>query len=353
MIRIDDFIIIEEKDSEFDGIDGEIDKDSDDNNFCNIYLNNNFFENSDFCTTKNIERSLNDIKLKERKIKKYYKSRKCSNIPKNKIKIKLDCINERIKNNENENKNKSEENSTSKKSLNLSDKDNKPLEDKDIIEFDLNEEKIKTKKVYKLKNKNNLINSSNIILEYDECRKYLDLVPEQINNEKIEKNNIRSITNQTLNISVDDVTSHKKLESFDLKEESLTVEKLIEKLPKDEKSEKNSKSKYYKNKKNETFNLKDENHKNNLMPIIYNINNNSNKKEKYKKDKTEKLEKIEKLEKQEVKNDVENFNSMNTDCIKNIEIPNNNYIKSKKSVYKNCLYCKNDKIYMSETFYHV
>jgi len=49
------------------------------------------------------------------------------------------------------------------------------------------------------------------------------------------------------------------------------------------------------------------------------------------------------MENSEIKTEFENDNLNSNDCIKNIEISNNNLLKAKKGVYKNCLYCKNDK----------
>lgn len=270
MVKIDDFIIIEQKDSEFD-------------------------INEDIPV---IEESKKKAKTKKRKyVKKELKNINAGSIKdKNGNKVNL-INNKKIKTNEN----------SDDKELKLSCDDG----------IYLNEEKNKNKKSYKIKNMKG---------EQSENNPLTDKGSEKINSENLDKDISSGINGWKDNL--------KPEFNDNLKDDSLIVEKISEKFPKDDKSNKN----YYKNKikKNETLNL----NSNNLI-LTNNPINNSNKKEKIKKDKAEKLEKMDKTE---LKIDGENSVPVNNDCIKNIEIPSNNYIKSKKSVYKNCLYCKNDKI---------
>lgn len=271
MVKIDDFIVIEQKDSEFDNdeivkIDEELKK---------------------------------KAKIKVRKnFKKEFKNKKADEaIAKNGNNIDAD----------NKKKNKTKKNSNEKE-LKISFDDG----------INLNEEKIKNKNSYKIKNMKGELSSDNHHLT--------DKGSEKINSDNLDKENSSGINALKDNF---------KPETTDIfKDNSLLLEKLNDKISKDNKLYKiNNKNKI---KKNESFNL----NANNLNQSN-NSNNNSNKKEKLKKEKTEKLEKMEKAES---KNEGETNNTANNDCIRNIEIPSYNYIKSKKSVYKNCLYCKNDKI---------
>lgn len=211
----------------------------------------------------------------------------------------------------------------------------------------------------------------------------------KIKNMKAEKNDNEEKSNEKSNselIKTDSVPLNSDITSLNQKAENQVSNKEDIKSDKNSNLDRPDKQIIGKNKlkKNETSNLIN-NINSNSSDLNLNFTNNSSnptKKEKIKKEKPEKLEKlalnkIEIMEKNEIiknnenaqLNNLNNNNNpinclinnsqstnvnlpsnnsnnseINSTCLKNIEIPSKNYIKAKKSVYKNCLYCKNDKI---------
>jgi len=271
MTKMDDFIIVEKKDTEFD-----LDE--------NISLNEEIRKKRKTKGLKNIEKDFKNTKA-------------------DKIKAK-NGNNFDVKNNKN---NLFNENSN-EKILNK-------------ISFDdgikLSEEKSKNKKSFKTKNMKE---------DQSDNHPLIDKGSEKIDCENLD------VDNSSIMNALKDYLNPDNFDYF--KDDCPVSEKINCKLHKDEKI-------YKYNNKNKINKYDSSNLNNNNLIDKNNANYISNKKVKNKK---EKLEKLEKMEKPDTSIEGENSNPINNDCIKNIEIPSNNYIKSKRSVYKNCLYCKNDKI---------
>jgi len=158
--------------------------------------------------------------------------------------------------------------------------------------------------------------------------KLVDKVTEKVNNDLSGKFEIPLNCNFIAINKSDDTENFNKNQSIG--------QKFIEKLPQNDKLYTlNNKNKI---KKNETLDLSTIHLFSTVNSKIY---NNIIKQEKIKKGK---IENLTQKESKDVKNQGNNLSSNTNDLIKHIEIHNNSNTKSKKTLYKHCLYCKNEKM---------